>query len=928
MNQPQLFHSRIPRRYLSPGVTALLLAGLLLPARGAAPAAFTGDEAMAFTDKYCSNCHNDIDKEGGLDLTSVNFSLTDPANFSLWVKAHDRMQAGEMPPKDKKRPPAGELSAFLRGLGGALLTTEETAAAIEGRSARRRLNRSEYENVLRDLLHTPWLQVKEQLPEDGEAFRFNKVSQALDVSYVHMARYMAAADYALRQALSVAFNRPETTTKRYYFRDDSRLLANLRGQRFDREKFLVLGTKAQPDLRAKAEQRDTSPEDPGQEIPLSVGESDPATRELEAVGWVSSNYVTGFDSRWNNFRAPVTGRYRLRFSGYTLWVGPNGTSVMTNRTSDKKQVKQGPLWFRPNFDDISAGRRDEPIIVYAQGGPANRRVGSFDLTPEPAVQQLDDVWLIANELIVTDAARFYRSRPTGYQGGFTNPLAQPDGAPAVAFRWMEVEGPLYDDTSTAGYRLLFGDLPMKKIEPGIAGVVIDAVAAPRAGRGGRGGSAAATLTVDVESAQPRQDAERLLRAFMARAYRRAVPEEEVQRFLSLIQQRLDAGLGFAGAMVAGYTAVLASPEFVSVEEAAGRLDDNALATRLALFLWNSEPDPALRARAARGELHRPDVLRAETERLLADPRSRRFVNAFLDYWIEVRKVDDTTPSTVLYNDYYLDDALTEAALAETRMFFSELVDRNLPARNVVDSNFTFLNERLAEHYGIGGVNGVAMRHVVLPPDSPRGGLMTQASVLKVTANGTSTSPIIRGKWIMERIAGFDMPAPPATVQLIEPDIRGATTLRQQLTQHAADESCAVCHRKIDPPGFALESFDVMGGWRDRYRVASHELEPVPGFGKNGWPFAFAYKLPVDASGQLPDGRAFNDIREFKRLLLADEAQLARNVTRQLTVFATGAPIRFSDREPLEKILRNAAASHYGVRTLIHELIQSDLFQKK
>jgi hypothetical protein len=459
-------------------------------------------------------------------------------------------------------------------------------------------------------------------------------------------------------------------------------------------------------------------------------------------------------------------------------------------------------------------------------------------------------------------------------------------------------------------------------------VDIDGLVVTRAGRGGRGGPTVPTITVEVETAQPRQDAERLLRAFMARAYRRPVPEEEVQRFLSLIQQRLDAGLGFAGAMVAGYTAVLASPEFVSVEEAPGRLDDNALATRLALFLWNSEPDSALRARAAQGELHRPEVLRAETERLLNDPKSRRFINAFLDYWIEVRKMDDTTPSTVLYNDYYLDDALTEAALAETRLFFGELVDRDLPARNVVDSNFTYLNERLARHYGISGVTGVAMRHVDLPPGSPRGGLMTQASVLKVTANGTSTSPIIRGKWIMERIAGYDMPAPPATVKLIEPDIRGATTLRQQLKQHAADESCAVCHRKIDPPGFALENFDVMGGWRDRYRVASHELEPEPGFGKNGWPYAFAYKLPVDASGELLDGRTFNDVRDFKRLLLADETQLARNVARQLSVFATGAPIRFSDRERLEDILRRAAPKQYGIRTLIHELIQSDLFLEK
>jgi hypothetical protein len=166
--------------------------------------------------------------------------------------------------------------------------------------------------------------------------------------------------------------------------------------------------------------------------------------------------------------------------------------------------------------------------------------------------------------------------------------------------------------------------------------------------------------------------------------------------------------------------VLASPDFVFVDEAPGRLDDYALATRLALFLWNSSPDEALRQRAARGELHRPDVLRAETDRMLADPKSKRFVGAFLDYWLDLRKMADSTPSETLYADYYLDDALTEAAEDETRLFFADLLQRDLPARNLVDSDFTFLNERLAVHYGIPGVNGVAMRRVALAPDSPRG----------------------------------------------------------------------------------------------------------------------------------------------------------------------------------------------------------------
>ena len=248
-----------------------------------------------------------------------------------------------------------------------------------------------------------------------------------------------------------------------------------------------------------------------------------------------------------------------------------------------------------------------------------------------------------------------------------------------------------------------------------------------------------------------------------------------------------------------------------VEEKPGRLDDHALATRLALFLWNSVPDDTLRALADRGELGKPDVLRAQTERLLDDPKSRRFVEAFTDYWLDLRKIDDTSPSTTLYNDYELDDPLKLAAVEETRLFFAELLRADLPARNVVDSDFTFLNERLADHYGIHGVSGVDFRKVKLPADSVRGGLMTQASVLKVTANGTTTSPVLRGHWITERILGLETPPPPPSVPAVEPDIRGAVTIRQQLDKHRADASCASCHRKMDPPGFALESFDVMGG---------------------------------------------------------------------------------------------------------------------
>jgi hypothetical protein len=286
----------------------------------------------------------------------------------------------------------------------------------------------------------------------------------------------------------------------------------------------------------------------------------------------------------------------------------------------------------------------------------------------------------------------------------------------------------------------------------------------------------------------------------------------------------------------------------------------------------------------------------------------------------------TSPDAELYSDYYLDDLLAESALAETQLFFSELVREDLPARNLVASEFAMLNERLAAHYGLPPVQGVALRRTALPPDSVRGGLLTHASVLKVTANGTTTSPVLRGAWIMERILGQKPPPPPPSVPAVEPDIRGAVTIRQQLDQHRTLESCAACHAKIDPPGFALENFDVMGGWRERYRAEGGT--PEKGLAKSGQKFSFHYALPVDASGELADGRKFRDIREFKQLLLADEKQIARNLARQLTVYATGASVRFGDREPIEQILERAASSHYGVRSLIHELVQSELFRRK
>ena len=852
------------------------------------------DAVMSLIDNRCSSCHNDEDKKGGLDLTApAVLSLTaEPKNFALWVKVFDRVNASEMPPQPKPRPTPAELAAFTETLSATLTQIDRARIAVEGRASRRRLNRYEYENALRDLLHAPWLQVRDTLPEDGEAFRFNKVGERLDISHVQMARYLSAADYALRQVVAPQATPLPSTIKRYYARDQRSYTGPMKFSVFnnapERATFPVLGFQAQPDVRREA-------------APLTVGAADPVKRELEGVGVVAGSYEP-IEPKFNQFRAPVAGRYRLRFSGHTVWVGPGKPDPVKAPEPGKKAATPKPTrWWIPDLDDVAPGRRGEAITIYSELPPRQlRRLGTFDLTPEPSVRELD-VWLLEKETIRPDAGRLFRSRPGA--GRFQNPLAEPDGQPGVVFRWLEVEGPLPAEGGRApGHALLFGDLPLK---------------AP-AKKGG---------PIEIVSAQPAHDAARLLRNFSQHAYRRPVTDAEATRFLPVIERALQTGSPFAEAMIAGYTAVLCSAEFISVEEKTGPLDDYALASRLAFFLWNSPPDETLRDLAARGALHRPAELRAQTERMLNDPKSQRFTEAFLDYWLDLRKITATAPDSTLYPDYYLDDYLQESALEETRMFFAELVRGDLPAREVAASDYVYVNERLAAHYGLPPTEGVALRRVSLPSDSPRGGLLTQAAVLKITANGTTTSPVLRGAWVMERVLGLPPPPPPPSVPAVDPDTRGATTIRQQLEKHRTQESCAACHTQIDPAGFALESFDVMGGWRDRYRAAS-EAKPDPGIGKGGQKFLFHTALPVDPSGVLPDGRAFGDIRDFKRLLLADEAQLARNLLRQLTIYATGAPISFSDRATLEQILVRARARQYCVRTLVHELIQSPLFLNK
>ncbi|MEM9158612.1 MAG: DUF1592 domain-containing protein, partial [Verrucomicrobiota bacterium] len=402
-------------------------------------------------------------------------------------------------------------------------------------------------------------------------------------------------------------------------------------------------------------------------------------------------------------------------------------------------------------------------------------------------------------------------------------------------------------------------------------------------------------------------------------------EQIVGPYFDIYRRARSLGADFTDAMVAGFASILCSPDYLYLENHVGLLGDRELASRLSYFLWNGPPDNSLKESKP---LSNAKVRRAEAERMLKDERSERFLDAFLDYWLELREINANAPDAELYPDYYLDDLLTESSLRETRRFFRELVDEDLPVSYLVDSDFTFLNERLADHYALPRFEGVGLEKVYLPEGSVRGGLLTQASVLRVTANGTTTSPVMRGVWVAERILGVEVHDPPSGIEAIEPDTRGATSIREQLDKHREVESCNACHAKFDPFGFALESFDVAGGWQEQYRAVNEVASPETGFGKNGHAFVYHLAQQVECEGELDDGRAFSGIQELKTLLISDPRALARNLVNRIVVYATGAPVSFSDREEVERILDACEEGDFGLRSLILEVVQSRLFAIK
>ena len=392
-----------------------------------------------------------------------------------------------------------------------------------------------------------------------------------------------------------------------------------------------------------------------------------------------------------------------------------------------------------------------------------------------------------------------------------------------------------------------------------------------------------------------------MEGFLFRAFRRPVPASTLEKFFRLYETGLEAGLSEVESMRNVVEGVLCSPRFLFNHDAGDGADAWALASRLSYFLWNSMPDDALLDLAESGQLLEPSVIRQQVTRMLADKRSHRFVRDFTANWLQLKKIGDMRPDPKLYREY---DPLLEGFMREeSEVFFAGVLQENMPVTTFLDSDFVFINDRLAKHYRIEGVQGDKFRKVELASGNPRGGLLGQASILKITSNGTRTSPVIRGVWILENILGDPPSPPPADVKPIEPDVRGAKTIPEMLAKHRAVESCNDCHRKIDAWGMGLEHFDAVGALRSRYRN----------------------EQPIDALGILPGG-SFNGATELKQVLLSRADQFAQALTEKLFTYALGHPLSFGEHIAAEDIATANLENAEGFKDLIHDICASPLFR--
>jgi hypothetical protein len=781
-----------------------------------------------FVADNCASCHNDKKKKGQLDLEQYDTRESMLRDPERWEEVVRKLRAGEMPPEDEPRPAADELKAVTSWVERELEVAEIAAARDPGRVTIRRLNRTEYNNTVRDLLGVD-IRPADEFPQDDSGYGFDNIGDVLSLSPVLMERYVRAADRVARTALYGV----------------------------DALKPTLVRLNAGP--RQIVERK----------TPLT---------EYDTTGLSLPNALHAIHT------LPVAAEYRLKVS--LGGVRPAG--------SDPFPIS---VW----LDGVLLETKDiDPVAVAASFFTDRQDLSgkTLDFTVRlPAGQH----W------IAVTIPRLYEGLPVSYNG--PNPAKRPLPPPE------EFNPPANASPERVERMRKAFEARRNEIVPvGEARVSFIEIAGPY--NQVKGPAPASREKVYVcghqHGAHQAWCTTKIIGTLARRAFRRPVSAIEIQRLVALATTARHRGDSFDEGLAVAIQAILVSPDFLfriekdrpAMSADLGQpISQHELATRLSYFIWASMPDDALIALADARTLRQPDVLEAQVRRMLKDPRARTIAQEFGGQWLQFRALESLTRDRDKFPAF--EDYLRISMRRETELFFESMVAEDGSVLDFLDGRYTFVNERLARHYGLPGVTGPEFRRVDLT-GTRRGGVLTQASVLTVSSYATRTSPVLRGKWVLENILGTPPPDPPPDIPNLEDSGAGASaTVRQQLEAHRKNPTCASCHKRMDPLGFGLENFDAVGAWRTEEGAA-----------------------PIDASGELPDGREFNGPDELKAILTQDRDAFARCLTGKLLTYALGRGLEHSDRRTVKTIAADIAKQDYRFSSLVLGIVNSRPFQMR
>ena len=752
-----------------------------------------------------------------------------------------------MPPENAKRHPATpEVTAIIAQLTQLSADAHTRLASTGGQTVLRRLNRREYLNTVGDLfaLNLAMFDPTTKFPRDQSVQHMDNIGDALKTSGYLLAQYVDAADQVVEKALST----PQPPAEKTW-----RFTGNF---------------QQQPELRYSHGKVQNYRY-------MCLYETAQSTQHEGAYGPLLA-FASG---------VPADGYYEIRV---------------------KAEAKNR----RHPYDPKIFGTDPElPFRLGVVAGDA--KVGPLH-QPQPIEPTL-------GETIVQDDVAEWHTFRVWLDRGFTPRFTFPNGALSIRNAWGRILRQ-YNSSFPAELRKTTGIVETRVVvqRHGFPPHIRIHEVEIRGPLDAAWPTASQRAILGDQPFTPARTRE-ILTTFATRAYRRPVHPDEIDRLLSVVTQREAAGRTPFDALKDGLKAALCSPAFLYLAEPAAdstpsptpadrALSAHALAVRLSYFLWSTTPDAELRRTADSGDILRPAVLLAQTRRLLASPRSDAFVAGLLDSWLNLRTLGDMAPDRGTFTRYYAQD-LQPAMKRETHLFTRDLLDRNASIVRFLDADYTFANRPLARLYGlpdaVDGATGHAFRRVPISP-TQRGGLLGQASVLTVSANGVETSPVTRGVWLLENILGTPPAPPPDNVPPIDPDVRGAKSMRDLLSKHRDNPSCYECHRKIDPLGFALEHYDPIGAWRPTYDKG----------------------LRIDPSGELPGGQRFADIAGLKRILVERKPQFARMLTERVLTYACGRRLEPLDRPAVDTILAATKPADYPFRDLIEQVVLSRPFRSK